>query len=84
MNKPLDPYEQWLGISPEQQPPHHYWMLGLKVFEEDQDIIQQIAEDVKSWIQIMSDLVVHFQTTINADRLRVNVRSSPNSILSQK
>ena len=26
----FDPYHQWLGIPPEQQPPDHYALLGLK------------------------------------------------------
>ena len=35
MSETFDPYHAWLGIPPEQQPPNHYQLLGLQVFEPD-------------------------------------------------
>ncbi|MGA2621400.1 MAG: protein kinase [Thermoguttaceae bacterium] len=40
----FDPYHQWLGISPEEQPPHHYRLLGLKLFESSPAAIQNAAD----------------------------------------
>jgi len=40
----FDPYEQWLGIAPEDQPPHHYRLLGLEAFTEDCDRIAAAAD----------------------------------------
>lgn len=35
----FDPYHKWLGIPPEDQPPHHYKLLSLQPFESDPDVI---------------------------------------------
>ena len=35
----FDPYHKWLGIPPEEQPPNHYRLLGLQVFESDPEVI---------------------------------------------
>lgn len=35
----FNPYEQWLNISPQRQPPNHYELLGLPLFENDPDRI---------------------------------------------
>ena len=40
----FDAYHQWLGIPPEEQPPHHYRLLGLKLFENDPAVIQNAAD----------------------------------------
>jgi hypothetical protein len=40
---PFDPYHKWLGISPNDQPPHHYRLLGIDLFESDPDIIDLAA-----------------------------------------
>jgi hypothetical protein len=44
MSDKFDPYWQWLGISPEQQPPDHYRLLGLATFETDVGKISAAAE----------------------------------------
>lgn len=41
----FDPYHKWLGIPPRQQPPHHYRLLGLALFECDPDVISHAAEE---------------------------------------
>ena len=41
---PFDPYHKWLGIPPEEQPAHHYRLLGIKLFEFDADVIDAAAE----------------------------------------
>ncbi len=39
-----DPYRKWLGISPQEQPPNHYRLLGLELFESDPDVIGNAAD----------------------------------------
>jgi tetratricopeptide (TPR) repeat protein len=44
MSKPFDPYHTWLGIRPEEQPPNHYRLLGLQVFEDNPAAIENAAD----------------------------------------
>ena len=39
MAEKFDPYYKWLGIPPQDQPPHHYRLLGIELFEPDRDVI---------------------------------------------
>jgi len=40
----FDAYYQWLGIAPEEQPPDHYRLLGLKPFEDSPTVISHAAD----------------------------------------
>ena len=40
----FDPYLKWLGISPKDQPPHHYRLLGIDLFMDDPDVIEAAAD----------------------------------------
>jgi serine/threonine protein kinase/formylglycine-generating enzyme required for sulfatase activity len=40
----FDPYYQWLGIPPREQPPHHYRLLGVDLFETNSDVIENAAD----------------------------------------
>jgi hypothetical protein len=44
MSEDFDPYHKWLGIPPKDQPPHHYRLLGIDLFETDPEVIQAAAE----------------------------------------
>ncbi len=44
MSEQFDPYRKWLGIPPEEQPPHHYRLLGLVPFESDTEVIATAAD----------------------------------------
>jgi formylglycine-generating enzyme required for sulfatase activity len=44
MNHTFDPYHQWLGISPKDQPPNHYRLLGIDLFESDANVISNAAD----------------------------------------
>jgi hypothetical protein len=44
MTAAFDPYHKWLGISPQDQPPNHYRLLGVEVFESDPDVISNAAD----------------------------------------
>ena len=40
----FDPYYKWLAIPPAEQPPNHYRLLGLVMFEADVDVISAAAD----------------------------------------
>lgn len=40
----FDPYHKWLGISPKDQPPNHYRLLAIELFETDPDVIEGAAD----------------------------------------
>ncbi len=40
----FDPYHLWLGIPPREQPPNHYRMLGIELFESNADVIATAAD----------------------------------------
>lgn len=44
MVKKFDPYRKWLGIPPAEQPPTHYRLLGVGLFESDPDVISNAAD----------------------------------------
>ena len=44
MSNTFDPYHTWLGIAPAEQPPNHYRLLGIALFEESRDVISNAAD----------------------------------------
>ncbi len=54
MDDSFDPYRKWLGIPPEEQPPHHYRLLGLELFEADPDVIVNAADARLSYLRSLS------------------------------
>ncbi len=44
MSDSFDPYYLWLGIPPKDQPPNHYRLLGLDLFESNATAIDNAAE----------------------------------------
>lgn len=40
----FDPYYKWLGIPPEEQPPHHYRLLAIPPFTTDPEVIENAAD----------------------------------------
>ena len=44
MSSPFDPYHEWLGIPPKDQPPNHYRLLGVELFEEQPNVIEHAAD----------------------------------------
>ncbi len=44
MPEAFDPYRQWLGIHKDEQPPHHYRLLGVRIFENDPTVIENAAD----------------------------------------
>jgi hypothetical protein len=44
MEPSFDPYHKWLGIPPDEQPPNHYRLLGIRPLEADPEVIQSAAD----------------------------------------
>lgn len=47
----FDPYHKWLAIPPNEQPPHHYRLLGVALFESDLDVIEAAADRQMAYIR---------------------------------
>ncbi|HUG71399.1 MAG TPA: hypothetical protein VMM76_26855 [Pirellulaceae bacterium] len=47
----FDPYHKWLGISPRHQPPNHYRLLSLDLYEPDSDVIEAAADRIVIFLQ---------------------------------
>lgn len=47
----FDPYHKWLGIKKSDQPPHHYRLLALDVFEDDPEVIEAAADRQMTYVQ---------------------------------
>ena len=60
MGAVFDPYHKWLGIPPEEQPPNHYRLLGIKDFEADPDVIEAAADQRMGHLR-------RYQTTQHSD-----------------
>src|ERR1051326_674596 len=48
----FDPYQTWLGIPREQQPPNHYRLLGISPQERDRKVIEEAMIRQMSRIRI--------------------------------
>ena len=59
MAEAFDPYHKWLGISPKDQPPHYYRLLGIDLFEPDPDVIASAADQRMAHVR-------SFQTSKNS------------------
>ena len=44
MAEAFDPYHKWLGIPSKDQPPNHYRLLAINLFESDLDVIASAAD----------------------------------------
>jgi hypothetical protein len=49
----FDPYYTWLGIPPEEQPPHHYRLLGIRPLEADRDVITHAMDQRMAHLRTM-------------------------------
>jgi len=53
MPEEFDPLYKWLGIPPDEQPPHCYRLLGVRAFEENRDAIQSAADRVMAYLRTL-------------------------------
>ena len=51
MQDPFDPYQQWLGIPPSEQPPDHYRLLGIAPLENDSAVILRAIEERTAYVR---------------------------------
>ncbi len=67
MTDKFDPYYKWLGIPPRDQPPHHYRLLGIELFESDRDVIDAAANRVMAYLKDLAagDEAEYSQSLLN-------------------
>lgn len=67
MAETFDPYYKWLGIPPKDQPPHHYRLLGIELFEPDRDVIDAAANRLMGYLKELAagDDGLHSQKLLN-------------------
>ena len=53
MSSDFDPYRTWLGIPPEDQPPNHYRLLGISIFEDQPAAIEHAADQRMAHLRTM-------------------------------
>ena len=51
----FDPYYTWLGIPPGEQPPNHYRLLGINLFEASSDAIAYAADRQMVFLRGIND-----------------------------
>src|SRR5262245_59519743 len=68
MSDHFDPYHVWLGIPPEEQPPNHYRLLGLRLFETNADVISNALDQRRAFLRSVSagKRAVQSQQLLNA------------------
>jgi hypothetical protein len=71
---PFDPYHVWLGIPPEEQPPNHYRLLGIGLFEVQAEVIDTAADRQMSHLRTFqsgkhADLSQRLLNEVSAARL---------------
>ncbi len=81
--RPFNPYHKWLGIRDAQTPPNHYRLLGLELWETDEDVIREAYSRQMNhvrhfWIgphrdlcqQILDELLAARETLVDAQLRR--------------
>jgi hypothetical protein len=51
MSAGFDPLYKWLGIPPDEQPPHCYRLLGLEIFESNLDVIEGATDRQMAYLR---------------------------------
>ena len=51
----FDPYYEWLGIPPKDQPAHHYRLLGLELYEDHRTAIDAAGNRLMAYLQELSN-----------------------------
>ena len=54
MSSEIDPYYKWLGIPPSEQPPNHYRLLVITLFENNSAVIESAANRQMTYLQQLS------------------------------
>jgi hypothetical protein len=51
MSEQFDPYYEWLGIKPEDQPANRYQLLGVEIFESDPVALRRAADERMTYVR---------------------------------
>lgn len=51
MSEQFDPYYEWLGIKPADQPANHYQLLGVEIFESDPVALRRAADERMTYVR---------------------------------
>ena len=51
MSESFNPYHRWLGIPPKRQPPNHYRLLGIELFEDDIEVLRDAGDRQMSHVK---------------------------------
>ena len=62
----MDPYYEWLGIPREEQPPNHYRLLGISLWESNPQVIDSAANQRMGYLQ---ELTGDHEQLDNAQRI---------------
>ncbi len=76
MSEDFDPYYKWLGIPAQEQPPNHYRLLAIRLFEEDPQVIESAADRQMVYLRTLQtgQHVRHAQKLLNEiAQARVNL-----------
>ena len=67
MSGSFNPYQEWFGIPLDDQPPNHYRILGLELFEDSQSKIEDAVAAQVEFLQALSlgEHVVHAQQILS-------------------
>lgn len=53
MSEVFDPYLEWMGIPPSDQPPNYYRLLRIHPFEESREVIQAAVQSQTAWLETL-------------------------------
>jgi hypothetical protein len=72
----FDPLHKWLGIPASEQPPNHYRLLGIPLFEDDPEVIDAAADKHLAFLHDMSNgehgqAAEELSNQVSAARLRL-------------
>ncbi|MEK6235468.1 MAG: general secretion pathway protein GspE, partial [Planctomycetales bacterium] len=51
MSEQFDAYYKWLGVPPQHQPPNHYRLMSIELFEDNADIIDGAADRAMNFVR---------------------------------
>lgn len=76
----FDPYHIWLGIPPKDQPPNHYRLLGIELYESHADVIDAAATRQSAYLQN----VATGEHRADSQRLLTEIAAARRCLLDQK
>ena len=84
MSADFDPYYLWLGSPPHEQPPNHYRLLGVALFESNASVIDSAASRQSTYLhsvaagpqrqasqKLLTEIAAARRTLLNAESKQV-------------